>query len=70
MLDKKLESMNEFRGALKDAQAHSVTRETFDTTTDTLADKLNLMEKRMAYYSGFAAAVGAAISLIIRLSTS
>ncbi len=70
MMDKRLESMNEFRGALKDAQALSVTRELFDTTTDSLFDKFNMLEKRMAYYSGFAAAIGAAISLIIRLSTS
>lgn len=98
-LDKRLESMNEFRSTLKDQSNSFLPRETydttlgtwtkwreevnlvitklegsiigrtiFDTTTDNLHEKINVMEKRMAYYAGFAAAVGAGISIIIRLS--
>ena len=65
-LDKRLEGMNGFRQALVEQAANMVTRELFDTQVE----KFNVLEKRIAYYSGAAAVVGASVALIIRLLTT
>jgi hypothetical protein len=69
-MNKRLEGMNEFRSALQDQASKAVTRELFDAKFDALAEAINKIEKRMAYYSGAAAAGGFLLALVFRLATS
>ena len=55
---------NEWRATVSDQSGRFVTRELFDTAIE----KLNNVEKRMAYYAGLAAMAGAAVAIILRLA--
>jgi hypothetical protein len=63
VVNNRLAQMNEFRGALEDQASKMVTRELFDT----LVEKYNGMEKKMAFYAGAAAVAGFVLSFVIRL---
>jgi hypothetical protein len=64
--NKRLDGMNEFRQALNDQAGRAVTRELFDAQMDRLEDRVASIEKRMAYYAGAGAVVGAIIAIVIR----
>ena len=58
--DARLETMNEFRAALSEAQAHYVTRETFDARLDgarSRVDELAESAQRSAVLAGTAAGI-------------
>lgn len=56
---------NEWRSALSDQRSQFVSRELFDV----LAEKHNAIEKRVAYYAGGAAMLGALAATLVRLLT-
>lgn len=57
---------NEWRSTVADQNSRFVTRELYDTAVE----KLNNIEKRMAYYAGAAAVAGAAVAVILRLAAT
>ena len=63
VIDERLNRMNEFRGALEDQASKMVSRELFDS----LAEKVNEIQRRMAFYAGAAAIAGFALSTLLRL---
>jgi len=68
--DKRLDAMNEFRSALVDQTNRGVTRELFDARVDVLSTAIGVLEKRMAYYAGGAAVVGALLGYLARVITT
>ena len=63
VIDERLNRMNEFRGALEDQASKMVSRELFDA----LAEKVNEVQRRLAFYSGAAALAGFILSTLLRL---
>jgi hypothetical protein len=44
-MDKRLDSMNEIKGAMKDQQAYFITRTEFEAKIDTLGNKIEIIQK-------------------------
>ena len=63
----RLKSMNEFRDALRDQNASFVNRESYEERHEALKVRVNVVERRIAYYSGAAAAAGFLLALLVRL---
>lgn len=64
-LSKRLEGMNEFRAALKDAQQLMASRELVDSMHANTDNRLRALETRAAYGLGYVAGVAAAVAVVI-----
>jgi hypothetical protein len=62
-LEKRLDSMNEIKGAMKDQQTHFVTRTEFDAKIDSLNSKIEVLQKMM--YIGLGAIL--AMEIVFKL---
>lgn len=64
-LERRLESMNEFRAQIQSERAEYVRRETVDLLVRQLSDRMAAVDRRLSFVTGGALVVAACISLLL-----